>query len=236
MDNINILVVEDDKEINMLVTRYLKKEGYNVYSAYDGREALKKFCERQYHSIILDIMLPEIDGIEVMRRIREKSTTPIIILSAKGEEMDKILGLGLGADDYVTKPFSIGELTARVKAHLRRNIYFNKSEEDCEEDILTHGNVKLDLNNYKAIKNGQDIKLTAKEFELIKLFFTEKNRVFTKAQIFNQVWGEDYISDENTVMVHIRRVRAKIEDDPSKPKYIQTVWGIGYKLGEVKHE
>lgn len=237
MDNINILVVEDDREINMLISRYLRKEGYNISSALNGKEALIEFSKRAYHMIILDLMLPEIDGMEVMRRIRDKSTMPILILSAKGEEMDKVLGLGLGADDYMTKPFSIMELVARVKAQLRRNIYFNKSsEEENRNEALSHGDIKLDLKSYIAVKNGHDIKLTAKEFEILKLFLTDRNRVFTKSQIFNKVWGQDYMSDENTVMVHIRRLREKIEDDPSKPQYIQTVWGIGYKLGEMKND
>ncbi|MCY6369631.1 response regulator transcription factor [Clostridium ganghwense] len=235
MNNMNILLAEDDKDISNLIVKYLKKEGYSVDTAYDGEEALLKYYEREYNLIILDIMMPKFDGMVVMRKIREKSNIPIIILSAKSEEVDKVLGLDLGADDYVTKPFSIVEFIARVRAQLRRSTQFN-NKEDKNDGFLVHGELKLDLNNYTVIKNEQVIQLTLKEFELLKFFFTEKNKVFTKAQLFNKVWHEDYMSDENTVMVHIRRLRTKIENNPSNPKYIQTVWGIGYKLGDDINE
>lgn len=234
MNEVNILVVEDDEEINNLIARCLKKEGYNVYQAFDGREALIKYEQKDYQMIVLDLMLPYIDGMEIMRRIRENSTVPILVLSAKDEETDKIIGLGLGADDYMTKPFSSAELLARVKAQLRRFVYFNKVTKEEKNEIIIHGNLKVDLENYVVLKGNENVVLTAKEFEILKLFLTHPNRVFTKSQIFSHVWGEEFMSDENTVMVHMRRLRTKIEDDPSNPNLIQTVWGIGYKLGEIK--
>lgn len=234
MENINILVIEDDKEINDLICMTLKKAGYSVYAVLDGEEALLKYKEREYQMIILDIMLPKIDGIEVMRRIRAKSIVPIIILSAKDEEIDKILGLRMGADDYMTKPFSNRELLARVDAALRRSFYFHETL--SKEENITYGDIYLDLSNYNAMKNGENISLTKKEFEILKLFLKNSNRVFTKEQIFKSVWEEDYMHDENTVMVHIRRLRAKIEENPSKPKIITTIWGIGYKLGEINND
>lgn len=235
MDKINILIVEDDEEINKLISRTLRKEGYNVVQAYDGGEALKEWGKSEIHMVLLDIMLPIIDGIEVMRRIREKSTVPIIIMSAKGEETDRIIGLGLGADDYIVKPFSVAELVARVKAQLRRCMYFNTvNNSNTVDNSIIHGDLTVDLEGVIVRKNGDVINLTAKEFEILKLFIRNPNKVFTKAQIFDSVWSAEYMGDDNTVMVHIRRLRNKIEDNPNEPKYILTVWGIGYKLGEIK--
>ncbi len=234
MNKINILVVEDDEEINGLISKTLIKEGYSVTKALDGKSALEKYNEKEFQMVILDIMLPIIDGMEVMRRIREKSMIPIVILSAKGEETDRIIGLGLGADDYMVKPFSVAELIARIKAQLRRYMYFNNSNENKENQIVSCGDLTFDLDKILVSKKGQPIDLTAKEIGILKLFITNPNKIFTKAQIFNTAWGEEYIGDSNTVMVHIRRLRNKIEDNPNDPKYILTVWGIGYKLGSVK--
>jgi DNA-binding response OmpR family regulator len=235
LDRINILIVEDDEEINNLISRTLRKEGYNIVQAFNGRSALEEYKKLKFHAILLDIMLPIIDGIEIMRRIREKSTVPILILSAKGEETDRIIGLGLGADDYIVKPFSVAELVARVKAQLRRYIYFNDFSNGKDKiDVITHGDLTVDLEKTLVRKNGQDVQLTAKEFKILRLFITSPNKVFTKAQIFDNVWDAEYIGDDNTVMVHIRRLRNKIEDNPNEPKYMLTVWGIGYKLGEIK--
>jgi DNA-binding response OmpR family regulator len=201
--------------------------------ANNGQEAVELWSKGSYKLVILDIMLPGIDGIEVLRRIREESKVPVVIASAKVEESDRIIGLGLGADDYIVKPFSVAELTARVKAQLRRYMYYSNDSESTE-NIIEHGKLRLNLDNYTALKDGQEIGLRAKEFELLKLFFENPNRVFTKAQLFSAVWGEEYLGDDNTVMVHIRRLRNKIEDDPHKPQIIITIWGIGYKLGELK--
>lgn len=229
MDIPNILIVEDDKEINNLICEALKKENYSIIQAFDGKEATEKY-NGNIQLIILDLMLPFIDGIEVLRIIREKSNSPVIILSAKEEETDRIIGLSMGADDYMVKPFSVRELTARVKAQLRRYINYNEKKE--ENSVLQYNDLKLDTLNYKAYKTGEEINLTKKEFELLKLFLSNPNRVFTKANIFNSVWENEYLNDDNTVMVHIKRLRNKIESNPNDPKYIITVWGIGYKLGE----
>ena len=225
----NILIVEDDKEINNLIGDALRKENFNVVQALDGRDALEKY-NHNCQLVILDLMIPYIDGVEVLRKIREKSTLPVIILSAKDEEADKVIGLSMGADDYIIKPFSVRELLARVKAQLRRSGDYNNSE--VENSILQYDRLKLDTLNYKIFKNDQELSLTKKEFELLKLFLSNPNRVFTKAQIFNSVWENEYLNDDNTVMVHIKRLRNKIEDNSNIPKYIMTVWGIGYKLGE----
>ncbi|MBE6063359.1 MAG: response regulator transcription factor [Clostridium butyricum] len=224
-----VLVIEDDKEINDLICEGLKREQYEVRQALDGEEALKKYSD-DINLIILDLMLPKIDGIEVMRRIRERSNVPIIILSAKDDECDRIVGLSMGADDYMVKPFSVRELAARVKAQLRRYVDYNKEEN--EKHILIHNDLKMDTLNYKVFKDNSEILLRPKEFEILKLLMSNPDRVFTKEQIFECVWKDDYLGSDNTVMVHIKRLRNKIEDDSNSPQYIVTVWGIGYKLGE----
>ncbi len=229
MEKSKILIVEDDEEINNLIFHALKKEDYDIVQAFDGKDALKKY-NNTFQLIILDLMLPYIDGIEVLRKIRETSTLPIIILSAKDEEADRITCLSMGADDYMIKPFSMRELTARVKAQLRRCIYYNRT--NTKNSILQYEELTLDISNHTVFKKDKKINLTPKEFELLKFFLKNPDRVFTKAQIFNGVWENDYLHDDNTVMVHIKRLRTKIEDDPNNPKYIVTVWGIGYKLGE----
>ena len=230
MENFKILLVEDDEAISSMVTKALSKEGYKIICAFDGQEALDIWSKEKIGLVILDIMLPKIDGMEVMRRIREHSTLPILMVSAKAEESDRIIGLGLGADDYLVKPFSVAELTARVKAQLRRYMYYS-SDSYMKSNEIEHGDIKLYLDNNTVVKKGETINLRAKEFDIIKLFFENPNKVFTKAQIFSSVWGEEYMGDDNTVMVHIRRVRNKIEDNPDEPRYIETVWGIGYRLG-----
>jgi len=188
MPSPNILIVEDDREISRLIDTYLRKEGYRTDRAADGREACALLAARSYHLVILDLMIPEIDGWEVLRRIREQGPVPVIILSARAEETDKVLGLGLGADDYLTKPFSVAELIARVKAQLRRYLYLNDSANQGPT-ILEHRDLKLDLNTYEARVGERRVALTAKEFEILKLFLSQPGRVFTKAQIFESVWG-----------------------------------------------
>lgn len=230
MDSARILIVEDDVEISQLVARYLDKEGFSTRCVYDGQEALASIAGHEYQMIILDLMLPKVDGLEVLRRIREKDTTPVIILSAKDREMDKIQGLGLGADDYIAKPFTIGELVARVKAQLRRSMGFRADE----HRVLKHGGLELDTAACALTVDGRKTSLTAKEFAILALLLSNPTRVFTKSQIFQSVWKEESMADDNTVMVHINRLRAKIEKDPSNPAYIQTVWGFGYKLGEER--
>ncbi|PHA00748.1 DNA-binding response regulator [Bacillus pseudomycoides] len=224
-----ILLVEDDLSIREMVESYLTKEGFTVVTASDGEEGLAKFLQDQFDLIILDIMMPKIDGLEVMNMIRKKSSVPILIMSAKDTDIDKALGLGLGADDYICKPFSMIELSARVKAGIRRSTKYSAPQKKEDEMILV-GDLKIDTANFTVQKNNEVIKLTSKEFELLKLFATNRNRVFTKAQIYNLIWNEEYYGDENVINVHMRRLREKIEEDPSQPQYIKTLWGIGYKL------
>lgn len=224
-----ILLVEDDVSIQEMVETYLTKEGFAVEKAADGESGLIKFSQGSFDLIILDIMMPKIDGFEVVKLIREKSAVPILMMSARDTDVDKAIGLGLGADDYICKPFSMIELSARVKAGIRRSTKYSAPLEKKEE-VIHIGDLKIDVINYTAWKKGEVIKLTSKEFELLKLFSKNCNRVFTKAQIYYHIWNEEYYGDENVINVHIRRLREKIEDDPSNPKYLKTLWGIGYKM------
>ncbi len=230
-DGIKILIAEDDKEINRLVSGQLSKEGYETVSVFNGVDAVQKLQSESFKLVILDIMMPLADGYEVLQEIRETGDMPVLILSAKCREMDKIIGLGLGADDYMTKPFGTGELIARVKAQLRRYRKFS-AEIDKNANQIKHLDMEMDTSTFEVRIAGKATALTAKEFEILKLFMRNPKKVFTKSQLFKSIWGEDFLHDENTVMVHIRRLREKIEADPSNPKYIQTVWGIGYKLVE----
>ncbi|WP_195617997.1 response regulator transcription factor [Clostridium paraputrificum] len=223
-----ILLVEDEKEISLMVKNYLTKEGYIVDTAFNGEEGLFQFRQKDYSLVILDIMMPKMDGIELIKRIREKSNVPAIILSAKDGEIDKALGLGFGADDYVAKPFSMVELSARVKAAIRRATEYS-NEEVKQNKVIKVDDLIIDINNYSVKRGDEDLKLTNKEFEIFKLFLTNPNIVFTKEQIYRQVWEDEFMGDDNIINVHIRRLREKVERDPSKPKYIKTLWGIGYK-------
>lgn len=224
-----ILLIEDDLSIQEMVNGYLTKEGLIVEVASDGEEGVTKFLQGKFDLLILDLMMPKLDGLEVIRTIRETSAIPILIMSAKDTDLDKALGLGLGADDYICKPFSMIELSARVKAAIRRSTKYSASLKK-EDKIIVIGDLKIDAANFTVRKKDKDIKLTSKEFELLKLFATNRNRVFTKSQIYNLIWNEEYYGDENVINVHMRRLREKIEDDPSHPQYVKTLWGIGYKL------
>ena len=225
----HILLVEDDQSICEMVEKYLTKEGFSITTATDGEQAILEFSKNSFDLILLDIMLPNLDGLEAMKIIREKSSIPIVIMSAKDQDIDKALGLGLGADDYISKPFSMIELLARVKAAIRRATKYSSHQEKAE-NIIHIGDLTIDITNFSVTKKKEPIKLTSKEFEILKLFATNRNRVFTKEQIYHYVWNEEYYGDENIINVHMRRLREKIEDDPSKPQYIKTLWGIGYKL------
>jgi DNA-binding response OmpR family regulator len=225
----HILLVEDDQSICEMVEKYLTKEGYSITTASDGEKAIEEFSRDSFDLILLDIMMPNLDGLEAMKIIREKSSIPIVIMSAKDQDIDKALGLGLGADDYISKPFSMIELLARVKAAIRRATKYS-SHQDKAERIIYIGDLTIDITNFSVTKKKEYIKLTSKEFEILKLFVTNRNRVFTKEQIYRSVWNEEYYGDENIINVHMRRLREKIEEDPSKPQYIKTLWGIGYKL------
>ncbi|EEL80141.1 PhoP family transcriptional regulator [Bacillus wiedmannii] len=224
----HILLVEDDISIQEMVEKYLIKEGFQVTIASDGEEGVNTYLKGSFDLIILDIMMPKLDGLEVVRIIREKSAVPILMMSAKDTDVDKAVGLGLGADDYICKPFSMIELAARVKAGIRRSTKYSATEET--EKMIQIGDLTIDPINFTVEKNGKSLKLTLKEFEILKLFVKNQNRVFTKAQIYSLVWNEEYYGDDNVINVHMRRLREKIESDPSNPEYIKTLWGIGYKL------
>lgn len=227
--NKKILIIEDDSSVSELMSNYLKKEGYHLSHAFEGEEAIQKFNKENFDLIILDIMMPKLDGLEVMKQIRQNSSIPILIVSAKDTDVEKALGLELGADDYLNKPFSMIEFSARVKAALRRANYSNEKK---EEKTFHYMDLTVDLNNFSVWKQEKKIQLTSKEFAILTLFLKYPDNVFTKAQIYQSVWNDNYFGDENVINVHIRRLREKIEEKPSKPKYITTIWGIGYKLGE----
>lgn len=229
-----ILLVEDDVEISEMLKNFLMTENFEVVTAYDGESACEKFFVDEYSIVLLDLMIPKISGMEVMKTIRASSTVPIMILSAKDTDSDKALGLGLGADDYVTKPFSVTEVLARIKANIRRNTQYTAAVAAEEEEILTKGELVLNLNAYSVMKNGKKVELTAKEFEILKLLMKNPKKVYTKEQLYSQIWNDAYMGDENAVNVHISRLRNKIEDNPRDPDYVVTVWGIGYKLGDGK--
>jgi len=225
----HILLVEDDEAIREMVENFLLLEGFDVTTANNGEEALQYCLHHSFDLVILDIMIPKLNGLEVLKIIREQAALPIIIMSAKDSDVDKALGLGLGADDYIAKPFSMLEFSARVKAVIRRATKYS-SHMDNKTDVVVIGNLKIDIVNFSIDKNGQEVKLTSKEFAILKLFVTNRQRVFTKEQIYQLIWKDAYYGDENIINVHIRRLREKIEDDPSNPQYIKTLWGIGYKF------
>ena len=224
-----ILLVEDDAEICSMLKTYLERENFEVAAACDGRQAVRMFSEERFDLVLLDLMIPKISGMDVLQKIRSQSVVPVIILSAKASETDKTLGLGLGADDYITKPFSLAEVLARVRAALRRTLQYD-AEPVREPQVLKAGDLSMNLEDYSVTKAGERIELTAKEFAILKLLMKNPKRVYTKEQIYSLVWNDEYFGDEN---VHISRLRNKLEGDPRRPEYVVTVWGIGYKLGEL---
>lgn len=221
-----ILVVEDEKPIADILRFNLEKEGYSVETAYDGEEAVKKAWEFEPELVLLDIMIPKQDGFQVCKKIREKFSMPIIIVTAKEDEVDKVLGLELGADDYITKPFSVRELVARVKANLRRMDMSSLNEK--QGDVLVFGDLTIDMVKYEVTKGKAVLELTVREFELLKFLATQKEQVFSREQLLEKVWGYEYYGDIRTVDVTVRRLREKIEEDASNPKYIVTRRGVGY--------
>jgi len=224
-----ILIIEDDFSIADIEKDYLEVNGYEVEVVYDGLKAIDKFDEFNPDLVILDLMLPGKDGYELCHEMRKKREVPILMVTAKNTISDKVLGLGLGADDFITKPFDPSELVARVKAHLSRyDRLTNLSSND--KDCLEIGNIKILIKSREVFKNGKEIKMPVKEFELLYYLASQPNVVFSKEKLFEDIWGFDYLGDSATVTVHINRVREKIEDNPSKPKYIETVWGAGYKF------
>ena len=229
MSKETILIVDDEKEIRNLIAIYLKNEGYEVLEASDGEEGLSLLKKHKVHLIVLDIMMPNVDGIEMCMKVREIAEMPIIMLSAKSQDMDKITGLTLGADDYVTKPFNPLELIARIKSQLRRYIKMNRSDmmDDNEIEI---GDLRINTDTHEVIVNNEKVKLTPREFSILELLARNQGIVMSAEQIYEKVWKEEAIQSENTVMVHIRKIRERIETNPRNPQYIKTVWGVGYKI------
>lgn len=225
----NILVIDDEKEIVDLVELYFRNTDYNIFKAYDGIEAINIIAQNKIHLAIVDIMLPNLNGYSVISHIRNSLNLPIIVISAKVEGYDKILALDLGADDYVTKPFDPLELIARVNAQIRREYGYSTSYENVN-NLIEIGDLKLDIDACKLTKNNQEIQLTSTEFKIIELFMQNPNKVFTKKNLFESVWDEMYIAEDNAIMVQISKIRDKIEDNSKDPKYIKTVRGIGYKF------
>ena len=224
-----ILVVEDEKSRSDILKINLEKNKFKVITAYDGEEAVEKALSDSPDLILLDVMLPKMDGFSVCKKIRETMSTPIIMLTAREEEVDKVVGLELGADDYMTKPFSLRELMARVKANLRRTQFDSKPEESSK--ILNFGDLQIDIEKYDVIKKGVVVDLTSREFDLLKFLATSGGKVFTREVLLNKVWDYEYYGDVRTVDVTIRRLREKIEDNPSVPVYIMTKRGVGYYFG-----
>lgn len=225
----NILVVDDEREIVNLITIYLQNDGFQVLKAYNGVEALQIITNQQVDLMILDIMMPEMDGIELCRTIREKNQVPIIMLSAKGEDMDKVLGLMTGADDYMIKPFNPLELMARVKSLLRRSYQYKLETQSTESEIIKINSLEINRASHQVLNNGFPITLTAKEFDILYLLASHRGRVFSTEEIFERVWVEKYFASNNTVMVHISHLRDKLEKELGY-KLIKTVWGVGYKI------
>ena len=221
-----ILIVEDEESVLDPLELLLSKEGFTIETARDGREALEKFAKTNPDLILLDLMLPEVSGTEVCRQIRAKSQVPIIMLTAKDTEVDKVVGLELGADDYVTKPYSKAELIARIRAVLRRQ----GDVSNPQEGVITAGPVRIDVERHQVNINNELISLPLKEFELLEFLVRNSGRVLTRAQLIDRVWGSDYFGDTKTLDVHVKRLRAKIESDPANPVYIQTIRGLGYKF------
>lgn len=228
-----ILIAEDDLEIAELERDYLEMNGFASDIAADGRTALEMGLEGQYALILLDVMLPEMDGYEVCRRLREKLDIPILMVTAKGESTDKILGLGLGADDYIPKPFDPAELVARIKSHINRydRLTNPTAASGAKGDEIRIGNTLVIYpKSWKVLKNGTELRLPNREFEILVFLAQNPNKVFSREQLFERIWGIGYISDSATVTVHIGRIREKIEEDPQNPKIIETIWGAGYRL------
>lgn len=225
-----VLVVDDDREIVGAIALALEKEGYRVLRAYDGMEALDHALDPELRLILMDVMMPRLDGLSAVLRIRERRNLPIIVLSAKSEESDKVLGLSMGADDYVTKPFSTQELVARVRSQLRRYTRLGDVNASARDRRIVNGRLSYDPDSRVLTADGDEVKLAATELGILDLLMCNLGRVFPAEEIYRRVWGEEAYASENTVMVHIRRIREKIELNPREPDYLKVVWGIGYKM------
>ena len=229
----NILVCDDDKEIVEAIEIYLTQEGYNVLKAYDGEEALKVLKKEKVDLLVIDVMMPRLDGIRATLKIREENSLPIIILSAKSEDADKILGLNVGADDYVTKPFNPLELVARVKSQIRRYTKLGSTVVDTKKSVYTVGGLTIDDDLKEVTVDGETVKLTPIEYNILLLLVKNQGKVFSIDQIYESIWNEDAIGADNTVAVHIRHIREKIEINPKEPRYLKVVWGVGYKIEKL---
>ncbi len=229
----NILVVDDEKEIVDAVEIYLMQEGYNVLKAYNGKEALAVMAKETVHLLIIDQMMPELDGVHTIMEIRKTSSIPIIVLSAKSQDADKILGLNVGADDYVTKPFNPLELVARVKSAMRRYTTLGTMTAQEEEHVYTTGGLRVDDDRKEVTVDGEAVKLTRIEYNILLLLISNKGKVFSIDEIYEKIWNEEAFYADNTVTVHIRHIREKIEIDPKNPRYLKVLWGIGYKIESV---
>nr|WP_281358109.1 response regulator transcription factor [Saccharibacillus qingshengii] len=232
-----MLIIEDDAGISGMVSDYMAKEGYRSVVVDNGDRALAQFTSDRYDLVLLDLMLPGRSGMDVLQQIRSISRVPILIVSAKDNEVEKALGLRFGADDYIAKPFSLLELSARIEASIRRATQYSTPEAPQTPEppaLLAAGDLTVDPDNFSVRKRGEEIRLTAKEFQILKLMMQHPSRVYTKAMLYGLVWNEEYYKDDNAINVHMRRLREKIEDDPSNPRYIVTLWGIGYRLGELQ--
>lgn len=228
----NILVVDDDKEIVGAIEIYLKKEGYHILKAYNGNQALKIIQENEIHLVILDIMMPEKDGIETLEEMRKDKKIPVILLSAKSEDYDKIGGLNAGADDYITKPFNPLELIARVNSNLRRYVSLGALENKNNSKVYQTGGLEINDETKKVTVDGKEVKLTATEYNILKFLLENKGKVYSIPEIYESVWKEEGFGAENIIAVHIRHIREKIEINPKDPKYLKVIWGVGYKIEE----
>ncbi len=226
----NILAVDDDKEIVKAIEIYLGKENYKVYKAYDGEEALEQIKNNEIHLVILDIMMPKKDGLETLEEIRKDKNIPVIMLSAKSEDIDKINGLNIGADDYVTKPFNPIELIARVNALIRRYTKFGAIEEQDNQKLIKSGGLVIDDELKRVMVDGIEVKLTPTEYNILKFLTENKGKVFSIEEIYTNVWNGEFYAAENVIAVHIRHIREKIEINPKEPKYLKVLWGVGYKI------
>lgn len=230
MDKLTVLVVDDDREIVNSIAIYLENENYSVLKAFDGMQALELLANHEVHLILMDIMMPKMDGIAATLKIREQKNIPIILVSAKSEDADKIIGLTMGADDYIIKPYNPLELVARVKSQLRRYTKLGTMEKKQDDAVLSTGGLELNTETKTVSVDGEPVKLTPLEFKIVELLMRNPNRVFSIEEIYENVWNEPSYNVENTVAVHIRRIREKIEINPKEPKYLKVVWGIGYKI------
>lgn len=232
MSNETILIVDDEKEIRNLIGIYLKNEGFHVLEACDGEEGLQLVKKHKVHLIVLDLMMPKVDGIEMCMKVREIAEMPIIMLTAKSQDMDKIVGLTIGADDYVTKPFNPLELIARIKSQLRRYLKMSGLHSSNKEELEV-GDLRINTATHEVFVNNERVKLTPREFAILELLVSNPGIVMSAEQIYEKVWKEEAFQSENTVMVHIRKIRERIEANPRNPQYIKTVWGVGYKVEKV---